>query len=84
MSKISFKPTRNRVLIKPQEFRQTESGIVIPDTVAEKPGMGEVIIGNSDVKKGDKVLFSKYGYDEVEIDNESYYLVSDFSILGVL
>jgi co-chaperonin GroES (HSP10) len=43
-----------------------------------------VVVGNKDVNEGDRVLFSKFGYDEVTIDGEMHYVVSDFNVLGVL
>ena len=73
------------------------SGIIIPDSAKEeKPEQGIVLaVGpgkwDSDgekripieVKEGDRVVFSKYGYDEVKFDKEKYYIVSEVSILGV-
>jgi chaperonin GroES len=73
------------------------SGIYIPDTAKkEKPEQGIVIaVGPGkwdedgkkrlalDVKVGDKVIFSKYGYDEVKIDNKDYFIVGEISILGI-
>ncbi|KXJ99121.1 MAG: 10 kDa chaperonin [Parcubacteria bacterium OLB19] len=73
------------------------SGIIIPDTAKkEKPEQGVVIaVGLGkwdedgekriplDVKVGDRIVFSKYGYDEVKIDNKEYFIVSENSILGV-
>ena len=73
------------------------SGIIIPDTAKkEKPEQGIVIaVGLGkwdedgekripiDVKVGDRVVFSKYGYDEVKLDNKEYFIVSENSILGV-
>lgn len=73
------------------------SGIIIPDTAKkEKPEQGIVLeVGPGkwdedgekrlalDVKVGDRVIFSKYGYDEVKIDNKEYFIVSESSILGV-
>lgn len=74
------------------------SGIIIPDSAKqEKPEQGIVLaVGpgkwNEDgdgriamtVKEGDRVVFSKYGYDEVKIDKEEFYIVSESSILGVI
>lgn len=74
------------------------SGIIIPDTVSkEKPEQGIVMavgVGKwdedgakripMDVKEGDKVVFSKYGYDEVKVDGEEYFIVPEGSILAVL
>jgi len=74
------------------------SGIIIPDTVTkEKPEQGIVIaVGEGrwdedgekripmDVKVGDRIVFSKYGYDEVKVGTEELYIVSSGSILAVL
>ncbi len=74
------------------------SGIIIPDTAKkEKPEQGIVIaVGKGrfdedgekripmDVKVGDRVVFSKYGFDEVKIENNDYYIVSENSILGII
>jgi chaperonin GroES len=73
------------------------SGIIIPDSAKkEKPEQGMVIaVGEGkwnedgdkrlvpEVKVGDKVVFSKYGYDEVKVADKDYYLVAESSILGV-
>ncbi len=73
------------------------SGIIIPDTAKkEKPEQGIVVaVGTGkwnddgderlkmDVAVGDKVVFSKYGYDEVKVDGKEYFIVSESSILGV-
>ena len=73
------------------------SGIIIPDTAKkEKPEQGIVVavgVGKwnedgdkrmgMDVAVGDKVVFSKYGYDEVKVDGQDYFIVSESSILGV-
>lgn len=80
-----FKCLNNRVLIKPEEKpNETASGILLADKTQEKPVIGLVVVGNKDVNAGDRVLFSKFGYDEVTIDNELYYVVSDFNLLGIL
>lgn len=74
------------------------SGIIIPDSAKkEKPEQGVVIavgLGKWDddgekripmeVKEGDKVVFSKYGFDELKLDNKEYYIVSESGILGVI
>ena|SRR3989344_3314120 len=95
--KITFKPAGDRVLVKPEEpeDEKTASGIIIPDTAQkEKPERGVVIaVGEGkrnekgDVlpmryKVGDKVMFSKYGYDEVTIGDEEYYVITESNILG--
>lgn len=77
---------------------KSASGIIIPDTVSkEKPEQGMVLaVGPGkwdedgekripmDVKVGDRIVFSKYGYDEVKVGGEEYYLVSSSSILAVI
>lgn len=97
--KLSLSPLGDRVVVIPSERegeKKLPSGIIIPDTVdKEKPAKGEVIAvgpGKYDdgervpmqVKVGDTVLFSKYGYDEVKIDGETYYILSEANILGVI
>ncbi|MCA9363144.1 co-chaperone GroES [Candidatus Kaiserbacteria bacterium] len=74
------------------------SGIIIPDSAKqEKPEQGVVIaVGPGkwdedgekripmEVKEGDRVVFSKYGYDEVKIENKEFFIVTETSILGVI
>jgi len=95
---MRIEPLYDRVVIKPlNEEEVTASGIVLPDTVdKDKPEQGEVIavgpgkrldngqIGQMAVKAGDKVLFTKYGPDEVEIDNEEYLVIEEDKILGIV
>ena len=96
-TKISFHPAGDRVLVKPEiaEEEKTASGIYIPDTAKkEKPETG-VIVAVGEGKRnekgdvlpmryrvGQKVMFSKYGYDEVTIDETEYYVISESNILG--
>jgi chaperonin GroES len=93
-------PLGDRVLIKPlsaEEAGQTTSfGIIIPDTAKEKPEQGVVMAvgpgkrGDDNVlippavKIGDRVMFSKYGYDEVKVKGVEYYLVSEQNLLAVI
>jgi len=87
------------VLVKPLsevEAGQTTSfGIIIPDTAKEKPEQGTVVAvgpGKWDdgvlvpvgVKVGDKIMFNKYGYDEIKIKGVEYFIVSEANILGTL
>ncbi len=97
-NKTGVTPLNDRVLIKPieEEMTSTASGIIIPDTVSkEKPERGEVIaVGDGkwqdgkkvplSVKIGDKVVFSKYGYDEVKVKGEEYYILREESILAII
>ena len=96
---VGIMPLGDRVLVKPLEAddERSPSGIIIPDTARkEKPERGEVIAvgpgkrGDDNevipvsVKVGDTVVFSKYGYDEVSVDDEEYYIVSESNILAVI
>lgn len=86
----------DRVLVKPETMEEkTASGIIIPDSARkEKPETGVVVavgpgkVGDDNeiipmtVKVGDKVMFSKYGFDEITIGDDEYYVVSENNILG--
>lgn len=79
-----FKPLNNRILVKPDPVsNETESGILLGEN-KEKPATGTVVIGGELVKKGDKILFSKFGFDETEIDKVTYFVVSEHNLLGIL
>lgn len=82
--KMKFTCLNNRILVQPEENneKQTVSGIILLKE-NEKPLTGIVVVGNKEVKKGDKIIFSKFGYDEVKIDGKLYYVVSDFNLLGI-
>lgn len=78
------------------ENKVTSFGIIIPDTAKEKPEQGTVVAVGSGrrtekgeiipvaVKAGDRVMFAKYGFEEVKIDGVEYYIVSEKDILAVL
>lgn len=94
----TIRPLGNHVLVKPiKEKEVTASGIVLPDTVdKEKKMEGEVIaVGPGkllkngtraamEVSVGQKVLFKKWGGDEVEIDDAEYKIISADDILAVV
>jgi chaperonin GroES len=93
----SVKPLGDRVLVQQIEEKEIKrGGIIIPDSAKEKPQEAKVIALGSgkkdengkvipfEVKKGDTVLISKYGGTEVKIDGESYQLVREDDILGIL
>jgi chaperonin GroES len=99
IKKMSVQPLADRVLIKPEsaEAEKLASGIYVPETAQkEKPERGEVIaVGEGKrgengqlmplrVKVGDTVMFSKYGFDEIKIDDEDYVIVSESQILAIL
>lgn len=82
-----FKPLHNRVLVKPEAkkevFTSTEFGFILPQKEEDIPTTGIVVVGNKEVKKGEKILFSKFGFDTVKIEDEPYFVVSDYNILGI-
>jgi chaperonin GroES len=95
--RMSIRPLGDRVLVQPIEEEEVKKGgIIIPDTAKEKPQEGKVIAlgtGKRDdngklvpftVKKGDRVLISKYGGTEVKIDGKEYQILREEDILGVI
>jgi chaperonin GroES len=88
---MKIKPMDDRVLIEPVvEEEKTHSGIIIPDTAKEKPRMGTVIAVGTDedlqekIKEGDKVLFAKYGGEDIEADGKEYKIIQRSDILAVV
>ncbi len=89
---MKIKPLADRVVIKMLEAEETtKSGIVLPGTAKEKPQVAQVIaVGpgtekeKMEVKKGDKVLISKYAGTEVKLDAEEYTIVKQGDILAVV
>ena len=94
---MAFRPLGDRVLVKRvEEESKTKGGIIIPDTAKEKPTEAQVVAlgtGKLDddgkkiaftVKKGDTVLISKYGGTEVKVDGESYLIMREDDILGII
>lgn len=94
---MNIKPLDDRVLIEPiSQEEKTKSGIVLPDTVEEKPEQGRVVAigpGKLDsnnnripmnVKIGDVVLFTKYGPNEIKIDGKEYLIAREEDILAIL
>ena len=96
-TKTSVQPLFNNVLVRPlQGDTTTPSGIVLPDTAKEKPQVGEVMaIGPGDrtpegkilpmtVKVGQKVLYKKWGGDEVKAGNEEWLIVKETDITAIV
>ncbi len=93
---MKIRPLHDRILVKRiEEDETTKGGIIIPDTAKEKPSEGKVIaVGKGkiddegkthplDVKKGDRVLFSKYAGTEVELDGEEHLIIREDDVLGI-
>jgi chaperonin GroES len=94
---VKIRPLGDRVLVKPiEETEVKKGGIIIPDTAKEKPQEAEVVAigtGKHDehgklieftVKKGDKVIISKYGGTEVKLDGVAYLILREDDILGIV
>jgi chaperonin GroES len=97
MATVNVRPLGDRVLVQPIEEQEVKKGgIIIPDTAKEKPQEGKVVAlgtGKIDengkkidftVKKGDKVLISKYGGTEIKIDDQNYLIMREDDILGII
>ena len=97
MAKTKFRPLHDRVVVRRlQSEEKTKGGIIIPDTVKEKPQQGEIIgVGPGgrdeggkliplDVKEGDKVLFGKWSGTEVKLDGEELLIMKESDIMGVI
>src|SRR3954467_7132832 len=97
MAAAKVKPLGDRVLVQPIEEEEVKKGgIIIPDTAKEKPQEGKVIAlgtGKLDdngkrvdftVKKGDRVLISKYGGTEIKIGGDNYLIMREDDILGII
>lgn len=94
---MALRPLHDRVIIKRLDNeRTTASGIVIPESAAEKPDQGEVLaVGPGkktedgkviavDLKVGDKVLFGKYAGQSVKVDGEEVLVIREDEVLAVI
>jgi chaperonin GroES len=92
-----FRPLHDRVLVRRvEQDAKTKGGIIIPDSAQEKPMEGEIVAvgtghvndnGNVrplDVKKGDKVIFSKWAGTEITIDGEELMVMKESDIIGII
>ncbi len=94
---LKIRPLHDRVIIKRlEEDEKSAGGIILPDSAKEKPQQGEVLaVGKGvitqegtvlpmDVKVGDKVLFPKWGTDEIKIDGEDFIVMEESKIIAVI
>jgi chaperonin GroES len=94
---MKIRPLNDRVLVvRVEEEQKTAGGIIIPDTAKEKPQEGKIIAAGPgkiddngkrtplNVKRGDKILFSKYAGTEIKIDGVEHIFMKEDDILGVL
>ena len=94
---MNIRPLHDRIVVKREpEDRKSPGGIVIPDTVSEKPTFGKVIavgqgkvldsgeVRSLDVQVGDRVLFGKYSGTEVKVNNEELVVMRESDVMGVV
>jgi chaperonin GroES len=94
---MSFRPLHDRVLLRRvEEEGKTAGGIIIPDTVQEKPSEGQIVsVGSGtrnengdvtplDVKAGDRVLFGKWSGTEVKLEGEELLIMKESDIMGIV
>ena len=94
---MKVRPLHDKVLIKLLDAEEkTKGGIIIPETAKEKPQEGKVVaVGTGvilpdgvvkplDVKKGDEILFSKYGGTEISVEGKDYLIVREDEILAIV
>jgi chaperonin GroES len=94
---MTFRPLHDRVLVRRiEQSEKTAGGIIIPDTVKEKPMEGEVVavgpgargddgrIHPLDVKSGDRVLFGKWSGTEIKLEGEELMIMKESDIMGIL
>ncbi len=94
---MKIRPLQDRIVVKRiEEEEKTSGGIIIPDTAKEKPMEGKVVaVGRGkvseegkrmplDLKKGDRILFSKYAGTEVKIEGEEHLIMREEDVLGVI
>ena len=93
---MKIRPLHDRVVVlRTDEEEKTAGGIIIPDTAKEKPQEGKVIAVGAGklnesgeripltVKKGDRVLFTKYGGNEIQIDGVEHLIMREDDIIAV-
>jgi chaperonin GroES len=96
-SEMKFRPLHDRVVVRRLNAEEkTAGGIIIPDTVKEKPMEGEVVavgpgarndqgqIIELDVKAGDRILFGKWSGTEVKLDGEELLIMKESDIMGIV
>jgi chaperonin GroES len=94
---MKFRPLHDRVVVRRVEAEEkTKGGIIIPDTVKEKPQEGEVIAAGPggrddsgkliplDLKAGDRILFGKWSGTEIKLDGEELLIMKESDVMGVV
>lgn len=94
---MKIRPLNDRILVQRlEEEETTKGGIIIPDSAKEKPAEGKVVaVGPGkhndkgdlipmQLKKGDSILFSKYGGTDVKLEGEDFLIMREDDVLGVI
>ena len=95
---MSLRPLHDRILVErlDEAEQQSSGGIIIPDSAKEKPQQGKVVaVGNGkkkddgtvvalDVKVGDKILFEKYGSEEITVDDQQYLIMREQHVHAII
>jgi len=94
---VKFRPLHDRVVVRRIAAEQkTSGGIIIPDSVQEKPSEGEIIAAGPgardeqgrvvalEVKAGDRVLFGKWSGTEVKLDGEELLIMKESDLMGII
>ena len=93
---MKIRPLQDRILVKRvDEEEQTSGGIIIPDSAKEKPQDGLVVavgpgktlesgeVSKPGVKKGDRILFSKYAGTDVNVDGDEHIIIREDDVLAI-
>ena len=96
-AKVTLQPLGDKVVVEREESQtKTAGGIVLPDSAKDKPSRGTIIAigtgkllddgtrGSLQVKKGDRVLFTSYAPEAINIGDDEYLLMSETDILAVI
>ena len=96
-AKVRIQPLGDRVIVKPLEAKEArKGGIIIPETVKEKPQEGEIVAAGKgkttedgklvamELKVGDKVLYGKYSGTEIKINDEDFLIMREEDVLGII
>ena len=94
---MKVRPLKDRIIVKRlEEEEKTKGGIIIPDSAKEKPIEGKVVaVGDGminkegkkvplEIKKGDRVLFTKYGGTEIKMDGEEHLMMKEEDVLAII
>ena len=94
---MKFRPLHDRVVVRRvEQLEKSAGGVIIPDTVKEKPMEGEVLavgpgarddsgkLAPLDVKAGDRILFGKWSGTEVKIDGEDLLIMKESDVMGII